>query len=241
MKYFLTLLPLIVFCCCSGNKHAKNTDSFDDGGKLFTSIQEPLIAYMEDSFKKWIPVWDSIAVNDRKYRKKDPLVFLDHKAEVHRLDSINVAIVAGFLDRYGFPTKYQSGIKGKEMITMVVQHAPLAIQEKYYPMWVEAYKKNNLTGYTIACLEDRINMQRKRRQYYGTQHMQIESKTYDYPVVNPDSIDAWRKQMGMFPTIEWEYESFYNKKWDAEACKKELPELIKKFNVTDSTPIRFVK
>jgi hypothetical protein len=199
---------------------------------------------MDDTFKKWVPVWDSMFVNDGKYRKSiiDDTVFFSHRAEQKRLDSINISILRSFLDKYGFPNTYQSGIKGRQTITFVMQHAPLEIQEKYYPMWVDAYKKNNITGYSLALLEDRINMERNRKQYYGTQHKTDGKKDYLYPVVNPDSINVWRKQMlNLFPTIEWEFENYYSKKWNIGDYKVQLPDLIKKFNVTDSPGIRFVK
>jgi len=199
---------------------------------------------MEKKKKKWIPIWDTMYINGRKYRKEmdNDTMFRNHSKEQKRLDSANIAILTGFLDKYGYPTIYQSGIKGERTITTVMQHAPLEIQEKYYPMWVEAYKNNKITGYAIALLEDRINMGRNRKQYYGSQHKVDGKKDYLYPVVNADSINSWRKRMHhLFPTIEFEFKTYYGKEWDAEDYKDDLPDLIKMFQVTDSPSIRFIK
>jgi hypothetical protein len=107
---------------------------------------------------------------------------------------------------------------------------------------VDAYKNNNLIGAELGLLEDRINMYRHRKQYYATQHMQYyDGEDNLYPVVNPDSINAWRKQMDIDHTIEEEYRDLYKQKWNIDMYKKELPGLIKKFKVTDSPSIRFVK
>lgn len=257
---FICLFPVLVLCCCCSTRHTKQKDNVDTDKLLsqissYSAEDKPLLANMSDSLKKWFPVWDTIFVNDAKYRRGGSTVYFDNTEAQNKLDSLNQGLVTFFLDKYGFPARNQSGTIGLMAITKVMQHAPTAMQEKYYPMWVEAYKDNKLLGADIGLLEDRINMSRRRKQYYGTQHMQYgDGEDYLYPVVNPDSINAWREQMfrggyiieGTIKdtadyTIEREYKVVYKQKWDIDAYKKALPDLIKKFKVTDSPGIRFIK
>lgn len=247
---FISLLAIVTINCCTC-KHTKYKGNIDASQMLselswLSKYEDSVMGdKLNDTFRKWFPVWDTVFVNDGKYRRD---IYLDSLAQQKKLDSINQAIVTGFLDRYGYPGKYQASSTGVYTIFIVIQHAPVETQEKYYPVFIDAYKKNNLPAISLALLEDRINMLRHRKQYYGTQHANYENeKSYLYPVVNPDSINAWRKAIGAKDkngvgyTIEKEYKENYKEEWNIEQYKKDLPGLIKKFKVTDSPSIRFIK
>ena len=250
MKFILLLSFILLYCCtCKQQPIQKaNVDTSEMLSQLskISKMEDSLLGdKLSDTFRKWFPIWDTVLANDRFYRGAS-IKYLDYSDEQNKLDSINEIIVTSFLDKYGYPGKYQASSMGKYAIFIVIQHAPVKTQEKYYPLFIEAYKKNTFNGWGIALLEDRINMYRHRKQYYGTQHnIDEDGDDYLYPVVNPDSINAWRKQMIANDTIdisiEKEFKESYKKEWDIEQYKKDLPGLIKKFKVTDSTPIRFVK
>ncbi len=256
MKFFPFFI-IVVLCSCCNSRHAEQKKIFD-----YTEFLNQLSwkskfedsAFgdkLSDTFRKWFPVWDTVYANDCKYRAHS---YLDSLTQQNKLDSINQTIVTGFLDTYGYPSRYQASSTGLYAIFIVIQHAHMKIQEKYYPVFLDAYKKGNLPGMSLALLEDRINMDRHRKQYYGTQHIKYENgHDYLYPVANPDSLNAWREQIcagysnndtlstKFCYTMEREYKELYNSKWDVDDYKKQMPDLIKKFKVTDSTPIRFVK
>jgi hypothetical protein len=246
---FLFYLSLVVFfyCCCSSNQTKQTYNAKADSLlHRLTQFNDSLYSNVPDSFKKWIHVWDTVLINELRYRQGKS--YYHHNVdEQNKLDSINIGIVTGFLEKYGFPEKSVAGPFAIAAILLVMQHAPVAVQEKYYPMWIEAYKSNKISGLALQLLEDRINMHRHRKQYYGTQQVNYENEeSCLYPVVNPDSINAWRQEMCIGDTmhdltIENEYKNNYKKEWDIEQYKKDLPDLIKKFKVTDSPSIRFVK
>lgn len=246
MKLISLISIVALYCCtCKQAKHKNNVDTSEMLSRLSWMSKFEDSAFgdkLSDTFRKWFPVWDTVFANDCKYRGD---MYLDSVQQQNKLDSINQGIVTGFLDKYGYPGRYQASSTGRYVIFIVIQHADIKIQEKYYPIFLQAYKKNDFDGSGIALLEDRINMWRHRKQYYGTQHRKDEKNDYLYPVVNPDSINIWRKQMFIGDTsdytIEREYKDMYHSKWDIDKYKKDLPDLIKKFKVTDSPSIRFVK
>lgn len=255
MRFIIPFAAVVLCCCCTGKhtgqKKILNYSEFLSMLSWKSKFEDS--AYgdkLSDTFRKWFPVWDTVLANDGKYRAGP---YLDSLAQQNKLDSINQVIVTGFLDKYGYPGRYQASTTGLYAIFIVIQHGSIENKEKYYPIFVQAYKDGNFPGISLALLEDRINMWRNRKQYYGTQHMKYDNgNDYLYPVVNPDSLNAWRDKMCGYSnndtlvskfcyTMEREYKELYNSKWDIDKYKKELPDLIKKFKVTDSTPIRFVK
>lgn len=243
---YMFVFSIVLLCSGSTCRHGNKKRELETAKLLselsrISKFQDSVLGdKLSDTFRKWFPVWDTVFANDCKYRGEG---YWDNVEQQNKLDSINQVIVTGFLDKYGYPDKSQLSSTGNYTILLVIQHSDAETQEKYYPVFLQAYKNNNLSGLSIALMEDRINMRRHRKQYYGTQQARYEGEKgfVLYPVVNPDSINAWRKQIGSEFTIEKEYEEYYNKKWDIDKYKKDLPDLIKKFKVTDSPSIRFVK
>ncbi len=190
--------------------------------------------------KSWLPVFDTLIWSDQKFRDYDETMFYNHRKEQHNIDSANQVIVSSFLDKYGFPPVTQVGLKGIFGISSVLQHSPTTMQEKYYPVMVDAYKKGNIRGETLALLEDRINMHHHRKQYYGSQMARYQNHYTLYPVVNVDSLTVYRKRMGFLWTIS-QYLEMFNSKWDEDEYKKILPQLIELKKVTDTLGLHFVK
>ena len=154
-----------------------------------------------------------------------------HGSEQKRLDSINLAIVDSFFTLYGqWPYKKWAGFLAHKSTGMVIQHAPLAKQEQYYSIMKKAYQDGEVWGETLAMLQDRINIRNKRFQLYGTQFSYVNNQQVLYPVADVDSLAARRQRMGLIP-IE-NYFTMFKLKWDLEAYKKSLPDLIRSLQVT---------
>lgn len=95
----------------------------------------------------------------------------------------------------------------------------------------KAYQIGEVWGETLAPLQDRINLHNKRFQLYGSQLYEYPKSVYLlYPVADVDSLDVRRKRMGMMP-IE-NYLALFKIKWDLEAYKKALPDLVKALQVS---------
>ena len=208
--------------------------------KLLEAFPEPFYEKIPDSMKLWLPFLRQVYVDDQKFRIIGFGMTLEESRMQKILDSINLQKVIFYLDQHGWPDKFDVGFFGKKAVAMVIQHAPLKTQEKYYPSLIEAYKKDLLLFETVALLEDRINMRNHRRQFYGTQVVIFKKKNVLYPVANIDSIENYRRQIGIKMPLN-AYLTMLKVEWNITEYKKIIPEIEKEFKVSDTLGIHFVK
>jgi hypothetical protein len=246
MPFFKFLLFTILLTGCIQQKKAESAKlkaQHDANMKLWRSLPEPFINKVPDSMKHWIPVLRNAFADDQKYR----IVGLtaadfsrEEMKEQKKIDSQNLKIAISYLDQNGWPKLYDAGLLGQRTIGIIIQHAPLNIQEKYYPFLVEAYKKDSLLYETLALLEDRINMRNHKFQYYGSQLVSYKGKMVLYPVYNIDSLDEYRKSIGFKMTLK-QYLKLLKTDSSITNYKQLLPELIKTFKVSGSLGLHYYK
>ena len=127
-------------------------------------MQEPFILNIPDSMKRWIPVFRTVLVDDQKNRI---IGYRPNKAEWKEqfaIDAKNLTITTNFLDSFGWPQMSKNGFIVSQAVGIVIQHAPIAVQEKYFPMLVNTYEKNHNLFENLALMEDRINVRHHRYQ-----------------------------------------------------------------------------
>ncbi len=132
------------------------------------------------------------------------------------------------IDRYGWLGTDVIGVQGNATIFLVIQHADIAIQEKYIPMMRDAVKKGKAFGSDLALLEDRVAFRQGKRQIYGSQ-IGRDNETHNYfilPLEDPDNVDKRRAEVGLSTIAE--YVNHWQIKWDVEQYKKDLPALESK-------------
>lgn len=145
--------------------------------------------------------------------------------KINHSDSNNLARIQILLDQKGWLAPEQVGFMGSQTIFLVIQHAKLAVQQKYLPMMRAAVKKGSALPNDLALLEDRVAMREGKNQIYGSQiTTDKETKKYFlYPVIDPDHLDDRRATVGLEPIAN--YLKSFNLTWDLETYKKELPAL----------------
>lgn len=153
------------------------------------------------------------------------------KIGIHRQDSINQGIVTGVLEEYGWLGKREVGMMGSQAIFLVVQHAPLPVQEKYLPLMREAVQAGNALGSELALLEDWVLIRNGKKQLYGSQVTRdpASNETHFCPIEDVDSVDQRRATVGLGPLAD--YARHFGMLWNAEAIaknKKMLPGLPEK-------------
>lgn len=171
-----------------------------------------------------------ILVEDQRYRQMIDSVeeqYGRNSGEMHALwgkmqqaDSINTARVTEILDTYGWLGNKEIGADGNSALFLVVQHADLAVQEKYLPMMREAVKAGNAQGTSLALLEDRVLMRNGKKQVYGSQ-VNSDPATgaiYFFPIEDVDHVDERRAAVGLGPLVE--YARHFGITWDAAAIEK---------------------
>ncbi len=178
---------------------------------------------------------DSIYINDQETRKQMLVIEKKHGWESKEMkelipkmmiqDSINLMLVKGILDKYGWLGADEVGEQGNSALFLVIQHADQGTQEKYLPMMREAVKKKKAKGSSLALLEDRVALGQGRRQIYGSQIGRDPETSLYYvePLDDPEHVDQRRLEVGLPPLAE--YVSNWQLKWDPVQYKKDLPAL----------------
>ena len=137
--------------------------------------------------------WQSDAV-ERLYDKQ------------RKLDSVNLADVEALIDRYGYPSKDRVG----ELVTVpfdVIQHSGDSIMTNYLEVILGAAANGDLPWNQVAVFHDRILIEQRQPQEYGTQIWIdfIENKktgeqydsVYLWPVRNYATVDKRRVNVGL--------------------------------------------
>lgn len=179
---------------------------------------------------------DSLYQEDQKYRfewvklekegaSKETLDSI--KYIVQSKDSSNLVFAEHLINEYGWLTPQDVGIQGSQALFLIIQHADLKTQKKYYPLIKQAEREGNILSSNVAILEDRIAIREGRNQTYGSQgyYDRQKQKTFIYPLQNLEDLDSLRKSMGLQPMKE----SF--KDWSIDDYKSYLPyakELLEK-------------
>ncbi|MEJ5963776.1 DUF6624 domain-containing protein [Pedobacter immunditicola] len=135
-------------------------------------------------------------------------------AKMLKVDSINLKIVSGILDKYGWLGPKRVGRKASIAIFLVIQHSDLNTQLKYLPMLKAAVSYGEVDAIDLAYLQDRILLQQNKRQIYGTQIgvVQLTGQKYVLPLLDPLNVDKRRAQIGLEPLAQ--YLAGFNIEWN---------------------------
>ena len=118
--------------------------------------------------------------------------------EMQRVDSINQEAIGNILDTRGFVGSDKVG-NACAVFWLVIQHAPLELQKKYFPLFEQASRRGDISLENIAMMDDRIAMFEGRTQRYGSQI--VDGKLYQ--LLDPDKVDQWRHEMNMPPLADY--------------------------------------
>ena len=124
---------------------------------------------------------------------------------VYRVDQGNIAWLRGLIGTQGLPTAAEVGESGVHLTWLLIQHADAArdLQQKALPLLVERYKAGELPATDLARLIDRMLVEHKKPQRFGTQFDWLSGK---FPVPDPariTEIDANRRELGLMPLADY--------------------------------------
>ena len=171
---------------------------------------------------------DSLFKEDQEYRLK-VVKLIKEGASKESLDSIkaiikekdhsNLTFVIQLIDKYGWLTPQDIGTQGVQTLFLIIQHADLRTQKKYYPLILKAEKEGNILSSNVAILEDRMAVREGKPQTYGSQgyYDASQKKTFVYPLVDSKNLDRLRKSRGLEPMKD------YIKDWDVSDYESYLP------------------
>lgn len=132
-------------------------------------------------------------------------------------DSVNTQRIEAIIAEHGYPGKALVGDAQAGTAFLVIQHADLAVQEKYLPIISKAADEGEVRWSSVALLVDRVRMRKGEKQIYGSQLNtdQATGKPFFAPIENPHKIDSVRATVGLGPLQE--YADHWKLKWDADA------------------------
>ena len=114
-------------------------------------------------------------------------------------DKKNQEQVIKIIDENGWPGISLVGEKANKGLFLVMQHASVDVQEKYFPMLKESAEKGESKLADMALMDDRIRMYRKMKQLYGSQTVTIKGKSYVWPIEDTKNVDERRKSVQLPP------------------------------------------
>lgn len=127
------------------------------------------------------------------------------------IDRQHTAKVKEIVSKIGWPTISKVGPAGAEQAWLLVQHADKAVDfQKSCLKLMESEPPHEVRRDLIALLTDRICINERRKQVYGTQFNQINGKHVPLPIENPDHVDERRISMGL-DTLEEGIAEMYKK------------------------------
>ncbi len=159
--------------------------------------------------KELISKLDTVFNDDQKYRTLQISAInkygaksneaLEIGAKMTVADSINVNKIISFIDNYGWLGEDVIGNKGALTLFLVIQHANLKVQKKYFPIIKKAALEKKIKPDRFALLQDRIAQREGRKQKYGTQVAFHDKQLVIDPTKNPKRLNHRRKKIGLDP------------------------------------------
>lgn len=134
-------------------------------------------------------------------------------------DLLNQKRVASIINQYGWLGSHEIGEKANQALFLIIQHASLEVQEKYFPAMRDAVGVGKARKSDFALLVDRMAYRQGMDQLYGTQlYLDEQGESFFYPIKDVEHVNARRLTAGLAP-IE-EYAEQVGIDWDLLAMKE---------------------
>ena len=196
------LLTFLLLLCANSPLPAQNTR---EGATLYKALRRELIRMGKEDQKyrnEMIVLIKKLSGPDGKRVSKQ------FEAVVKKQDAIdkrNMKRLEEIVRQYGWPTRSMFGAEASGAAFLIVQHADLDYQKKYFPIIKEAASRNEARPGDAAMLEDRILMNEGKKQIYGTQ-LRTDDVTKElklWPIENEEEVDERRAAVGLMPLAEY--------------------------------------
>lgn len=132
-------------------------------------------------------------------------LFEGYSEEMERVHLENAARLEEILEESGWPTLSEVGEEGAESAWLVAQHAISRpdLQRRCLSELIEAVAEDEAPAWQVAYLADRIRVNERRPQIYGTQlDWNEEGELVPQPIEAPAEVDKRRAEVGLVPLAE---------------------------------------
>lgn len=178
---------------------------FDLKNRYYWNTIDSIIVQREQEMGKYRPYIDSLSImvkNDISIRREAWSEERDKK--MHIVDSVNTAKLKCLIQKYGFPTWKLVGRSASDQAWLIAQHSDKQFMAKFIKSYRTAVKENNANKQHLALMEDRVRMNDRRPQLYGSQLFGFSEESLGfYPIGNMKDIDCRRRSVGLKPIKEY--------------------------------------
>lgn len=131
------------------------------------------------------------AVRLRAYKENWPLT---KRLKIKKIDEKHCGAMKRIIADYGWPTIRMVGKKGAHAAWMLVQHADedSAFQWLCLGMMQKAFKEKQALPSDVAHLTDRVLLNAKKKQKFGTQFCLRDGVREPYPIMDSKNVDKRR-------------------------------------------------
>ncbi|MEP2023058.1 MAG: DUF6624 domain-containing protein [Reichenbachiella sp.] len=113
-------------------------------------------------------------------------------------DSIHLQFVVAVLTEHGWLGTSVIGKKANISIFLAIQQAPNdQVRERYYPMLEASAKRGESSLSQMATMKDRILVNKKLPQIYGTQWNYVDDIQVLFPLEDVNSVNEKRVEVGL--------------------------------------------
>ena len=199
--YFVKAISLQLILLLSFSILANPQDT--NATQLNQTLRSELLKMQNDDQKYRDEVDKIRATSLTADEKQKQVAALMEKQET--LDKRNLRRLVQIIDKYGWPGRSLVGKEGALTAFLIIQHAELEDQKKYFPMLKEAVRRGEANQDYAALLEDRILMREGKKQIYGSQlHFnEVTKKLELWPIEDEENVDARRASVGLEPLAEY--------------------------------------
>jgi hypothetical protein len=139
---------------------------------------------------------DEIYLLDQNMRKNGGTIDPD-------IDRENLVNVISLIENCGMPTLNEISRKQMSAIWLVFQHADNQNRRKYLPILEKSANNGDIRKSSIAMMKDRILMDDGEPQIYGTQVVNNGNGWELYDLINPESVNKRRAEIGFEPLEDY--------------------------------------
>ena len=137
-------------------------------------------------------------------QQSDQLIAIVKKQD--EIDKRNMARLEEIIRQHGWPGRSLVGEEAANAGFLILQHADLTVQKKYFPLVKEGASKGEVPPADAAMLEDRILMGEGKKQIYGSAVQsgpQTGGKLALHPIEDEEHVDERRAAVGLMPLVEY--------------------------------------
>ncbi|MEP3389593.1 MAG: DUF6624 domain-containing protein [Reichenbachiella sp.] len=127
-------------------------------------------------------------------------------------DSMHLQYVVAVLAEHGWLGTSVIGKKANISIFLAIQQAPRdQVRERYFPMLEASAKRGESSLAQMATMKDKILVNKKQPQVYGTQWNYVDDKSMLFPLEDVNSVNEKRVEVGLQPLTDEELETAQSK------------------------------